>query len=102
MAAKVKWERGAWWVFTPYEGKRKKRRVGPTKGHQRDAEEIARKINAALALGTFAPEVKAAKPLACDQELQRWHAAYAPTFKPSYEIETRGIIAPSDSLLWVP
>ena len=63
MAAKVKWERGAWWVFTHYEGKRKKRRVGPTKAHQRDAEEIARKINAALALGTFAPNAVTAKPL---------------------------------------
>jgi len=37
--------------------------------------------------------VKAAKPLVCDQELQRWHAAYAPTFKPSYEIEARRIIS---------
>jgi integrase len=78
-------------VFTHYEGKRKKRRVGPTKAHQREAEEIARKINAALALGTFAPETKT-EPLACDRELHRWHAAYGPTFKPSYEIEARRII----------
>jgi integrase len=92
MAAKVKWDRGAWWVFTHYEGKRKKRRVGPTKAHLREAKEIARKINAALALGTFAPETKAAKPLECDRELHRWHAAYGPTFKPSYEIEARRII----------
>jgi len=51
------------------------------------------KVNAALALGTFAPETKTAKPLECARELERWHAAYAPTFKPSYEIETRRIIA---------
>jgi len=56
MAAKVKWDRGAWWVITHYEGRRKKRRVGPTQAQKREAEEMARKINAALALGTFAPD----------------------------------------------
>ncbi len=92
MAAKVKWERDAWWVFTHYEGKRKKRRIGPTKAHQREAEEIARKINAALALGTFAPNAVTARPLPCDDELRRWHRAYAPTMKPSYEAHTRRLI----------
>jgi Phage integrase, N-terminal SAM-like domain len=92
MAAKVKWERGAWWVFTHYEGKRKKRRIGPTKSHQRDAAEIARKINAALALGTFVPDASTAKSLPCDDELRRWHRAYAPTMKPSYEAHTRRLI----------
>jgi hypothetical protein len=57
MAAKVKWDREAWWVFTHYEGKRKKKRVGPTKADKRDADKIARQINAALALGTFKPDV---------------------------------------------
>ena len=53
MAAKVRRLRDAWWVVTHYEGKRKKKRVGTTKRHKREAEEIAKKINAALALGTI-------------------------------------------------
>jgi len=53
MAAKVKWDREAWWIFTHHHGKRTKKRIGPTKAHKRQAEGIAKKINAALALGTF-------------------------------------------------
>ncbi len=55
MAAKVKWDRGAWWVVTHYQRTRQKNRVGPTKAHRREAEQIAKKVNAALALGTFKP-----------------------------------------------
>ena len=56
MAAKVKKDRGAWWVITHYEGKRKKNRIGPTKSHKREAEQIAKKINAKIALGEFQPD----------------------------------------------
>ena len=49
MAAKVKRDRDAWWVVTHYEGKRRKKRVGSTKAKKREAEQIAKKINAALA-----------------------------------------------------
>ena len=50
MASKVKWDRGAWWVVTHHAGKRKKKRVGPTKADKRHAQQIAEKINAALEL----------------------------------------------------
>jgi hypothetical protein len=46
MAAKVKWDRDAWWVFTHYDGKRRKKRVGPTKADKRDADKIASQISA--------------------------------------------------------
>ncbi len=92
MAAKVQFVRGAWWVITHYDGKRKKKRLGPTAAHKRQAEEIARKINAAMALGTFAVAEDSEKPLPCDVELRRWITNYAPTFKPSYEIEAERII----------
>ncbi len=72
MAAKVKWDRGAWWVFTHYEGKRKKKRIGATKAHKREAEEIARKINGALALGTFAPQREEAQSVAFDEYANDW------------------------------
>jgi len=84
--------REAWWVITHYEGKRKQRRVGTTAAHKREAEEMARKINASLALGTFAPDRERLKPLPCDVELRRWHTSWAPTVKPSYEIEAGRII----------
>ncbi len=54
MAAKVVWYREAWWIRTRWGGNKKKdRRIGPTKADKRLAEEIAQKINASLALGTF-------------------------------------------------
>jgi integrase len=54
MAAKVKKDdRGAWWVVTHHGGRRRKKRIGPTKANKRQAEAIAEKINAKLALGEF-------------------------------------------------
>jgi len=62
MAAKVCWYRNAWWVRTRWGGNRKKdRRIGTTKADKRLAEEIAKKVNAALALGAFRPDAEAQK-----------------------------------------
>ena len=73
MAAKVKWDRGAWWVFTHFDGRRKKKRIGPMKADKRVAEQIARKVNAALALGTYDPDLKTRKPTVTVAELaSRW------------------------------
>ena len=73
MAAKVRREQGAWWVFTHHNGKRKKKRVGPTKTNKRLAEEIAEKINAALVLGTLSI-VEADKPkvVPFDEFAEKW------------------------------
>ena len=91
MAAKVKWDRGAWWVFTHHNRKRTKKRVGPTKAHKRQAEEIAKKINAALALGQYQAPTTGRKSLPCDAALRRWHRTYSPTFKPSFEAEASSV-----------
>ena len=40
MAAKVRRERGAWWIHVHFAGRRKKKRVGPTKADKREAEMI--------------------------------------------------------------
>ena len=72
MAAKVKWDRGAWWVFTHYQGKRKKKRIGPTKADKRNAEKIAKKIDAALALGAFRPSDSRECTLTVEQLAARW------------------------------
>ena len=53
MAAKVRQRNGAWWVVTHHNGRRNVRRVGPTRAHKREAAALAKKINAALILGTY-------------------------------------------------
>jgi len=92
MASKVKWEREAWWVFTHYEGKRRKKRVGSTKAHKREAEQIAKKINAALALGQFKPDSEERTPIAFGPHLRAWHSRYSVTFKPRYVETSLGLI----------
>ncbi len=92
MAAKVKWDRDAWWVHTHYNRKRYKLRVGATKDHKTQADKMAEKINAAIALGQFKPEEQREKAMPCDKELNKWHTAYSPTLKLSYEQLTRGLI----------
>ena len=72
MAAKMKWDRGAWWVVTHYAGKRRRKRVGSEKGDKRQAEEIAKKINAALALGIFEPEKEGPEPIPFDRYAVDW------------------------------
>ena len=51
MAAKVKLERGAYWLVVHADGKRTKRRFGPTRADKRRAEKAAEEINHRLALG---------------------------------------------------
>src|SRR5262245_21664794 len=92
MSAKVKWYRGAWWVDVHDGGKRKKKRIGPTAAHKRQAEEIAKKLNAALTLGAFGINQEEPASLSCDAELRRWHQAYLPTMKPAYRKLTGGLI----------
>src|SRR5262249_44818403 len=93
MAAKVKWYREAWWVITHHACRTRKNRVGPTKADKRRAEQIAEKVNAAIALNQFNPRRdEQSRLIACDRELWAWHRAYKTTMKPSYEIVTEGLI----------
>jgi integrase len=92
MAAKVKWYRGAWWVDVHDHGKRKKKRIGATAAHKRQAEEIAKKLNAGLVLGAMGLGRPEAPSLPCRAELRRWHATYSPTFTRSFETESSRVI----------
>ena len=93
MSAKVVWYREGWWVRTHDRGKKHDRRVGPTKADKRAAERIAERINAAIALGQYDPKPKPeASTLPCDAALRRWHSTYAPTFKPTTEASSLGVI----------
>ncbi len=80
MAAKVVWYREAWWIRTRWGGSKKKdRRIGRTKADKRQAEEIAKKINAALALGTFRPDAETRKAIPFGPHLAEWHRRYSVT-----------------------
>ncbi len=93
MAAKVQLYRGAWWVMTHANGKRHRKRVGPKANDKRIAEDIAKKINAALALGTFNPtQREEQKPIPTEGRLREWHRTYSPTFKASFESTARSVI----------
>ena len=96
MSAKVQWYREAWWVITHAKGKKRKKRLGPTQSDKQRAENVAEKINAALVLGQSLDSDKQEekpKPLPTGEALLRWHKTYSPTFKPSFEIEARRMIA---------
>ena len=64
---------GAWWVITHWNGKRRKKRIGPAAADRRAAEKIAAEINARLALGLFQPvsEPKP-RPLLFEDYARRW------------------------------
>ena len=53
MSAKVRWEKGAYWLVTHHQNRRRKQRFGPLKSDKRCAEAAAEKANASLALGQF-------------------------------------------------
>jgi len=92
MAAKVVWYREAWWILTRWGGDKKiDRKIGPTKTDKRQAEKVAKEINAKLVLGTFNdPHRRATLPFAA--EVREWHRTHTPTFKRSFEITSRGLI----------
>ena len=93
MSAKVVWYRGSWWVRTHWAAtKKKERKIGPTKADRREADQIARQINAALALGTFEPDPKPERALPFDAYLREWHARYGVTFKPRYRETSAGLV----------
>jgi hypothetical protein len=92
MAAKVVWYRDAWWIRVHHKGRKKDRRIGPTKADKKQAGEIAAKLNAALALGQYSATAAQDEPLACDVALKRWHCTYSATMKPSYEAHTDRLI----------
>jgi integrase len=92
MSAKVKQDaRGAWWVVAHFDGRRKKRRFGPSRSDKKAAADFARDVNRARAAGTFGLQ-KGRAPLACDIALRGWLRAYAPTMKPTYRVLAEGII----------
>ena len=84
MGVRVRFWKGAWWVFITYRGARKAKRVGD----RRAAEIVASQLRARLQLGDLSmleaePDARATHPEPTLQEYaERWLAAYAPNIKP--------------------
>ncbi len=92
MAAKVRHLQCAWWVVTHHQGTRNKKRVGPTKAHKREADRLAKQVNAALITGTYRQTENEKAALACDQQVREWLVAYAPTLKATTQKLYSGLI----------
>ena len=90
VGAKVRKINGAWWVVVHHQGKKRRKRIGPTLADKRMAEETVQKINASITLGKFDLAEKPALP--CDQKLRSWLLTYSPTFKQSTQDENHRII----------
>ena len=103
MAARVKQDRGAWWVFISHAGKRRKQRFGPTKADKRQAERYADAINVKIAAAKLdmagmrtedpiAREKRGRVALPFDRVVRDWLVERSPTFKPSYRISAGTLI----------
>ena len=96
MAAKVyKRKDGSWWVRTHHAGKKSEKRFGPSKREKAQAEKVAEKINAMIALGQYEPDRGASavpEEIPLDQFLWDWHALYLNTFRASYRETSESII----------
>lgn len=113
MSAKVVWYRGAWWLRTHWNNRKRDQKFGPSLADKRLAERTAERVNAKITLGTYGVEVErqqldqeraafeAARkrhegdspaPLPCDVVIRRWHQKNRVTMAPAYEIVTRGLI----------
>lgn len=90
MSARVRFWKGSYWVFVHAQGKRRTRKIGPTKTDKKRAERIAEQVNAALTAGTYNPEEPS--PLPCADALSGWLDAHGATLKPSYRRSAGGVI----------
>jgi len=90
LGAKVIYYRNAWWVRTHVGGQKIEKRFGPTLTDKRDAHDLAREINHAIALKQWPP--KREEPLPIDFELRHWLEAWTPAMKPGYRALVAGVI----------
>ena len=79
MGVKVKERNGAWWVFVNHQKQRKAKRVGVGEAGKRAAKEVARQIQARLALGQTVFTEPETKPQVVTVEtyLRSWLNDYA-------------------------
>jgi integrase len=93
MGAKVKCIKGTWTVVVHHNRRRQMRAVGPLPRDRDRAEALARKVNAAIELGTFhLGDTVPKRALPCDRELDTWLETYRPTLKPTTRKLYEGLI----------
>jgi len=81
--------KGEWWIFINHHGKRKAKKIG---GDKRVAQEVAKKIEAKLALGEFSLDEKESIPT-FGEYASRWIATTIPaTCKASTLKDYRGML----------
>ena len=81
MAVKVRFDRGAWWLFVHYNGRRWKKRVG---SEREAAKEAAKELQRRIASGDIDGPIAPLVALPFDAMLRDWHTRYSVTFKPRY------------------
>jgi len=81
---------GSWWIFIDHQGRRKAKKIGK----KRVAEELAKKIEAKLALGELDLRNKAVEPSPLFKEYAQYWSTYilAATCKTSTQHDYKGIL----------
>ena len=92
MSSKVIKYRGAWWIRTHVHGAKSERRFGPTNEDKSAAKQVAKRINAKIALGEYDPSKPKHNPIPFDEHLRTWHKLYSPTFKPRYRLSAQSLL----------
>ncbi len=92
VTARVRWWRGAWWVFAQGPGirtasGRRAKKVGPTEADRAQAEKIAERLRHAAT-----PTGGALAPMPVDQMLRDWFDAHRATLKKSTRGTTSSLI----------
>ena len=81
---------GTWWVFIDHQGKRKAKKIGRD---ERLAREVAKKIEAKLALGQFSIDTKANELPTFGEYAQKWISIAVPaSCKASTAADYRGLL----------
>ncbi len=91
MGVKVKEWKGAWWVFVNHRGQRKAKRVGVGDQGKKAAKEVARQIQARLALGQSAFQRDTAG-VKVEDYAETWLERIKHTRKPSTHADYRKIL----------
>lgn len=93
MGVRVRQKDGSWWVFINHKGKRKAKKIGDRKA----ALEVAKRLRAALASGTFNLKSEGAT---LQEQAEKWLATYArvhcePSTVQNYELALRKHVLPA-------
>jgi hypothetical protein len=64
--------KSSWWVAIHHDGKRRMKRVGPTKADRHRAKKVAEQVNAAIIRSEYRPDQTGPEPLPFDLYATEW------------------------------